>query len=351
MKQIPCVLMRGGTSKGVFLLADDLPTDIQQRDALILAIMGSGHPLQIDGIGGGSPQTSKVAIISPSTHPNADVDYLFAQVAITEKIVDTAPNCGNILCAVGSFSLEKGLVPITGDVTTVRVRNVNTNTFINATIQTPNGQVEYDGNATIAGVPGHAAPVGLTFLNASGTKTGKLFPTGNVIDIIDGVEVTCLDMATPVILIDAPQLNKTGYETAEQLESDSEFMQKLEHLRRQAGEMMGLGDVSKKVIPKPILVSPAIHGGTINVRYFMPHKCHGALAVTGAIAIATGCMISGTVIERYLQGRVNMQQIAIEHLSGKFEVALTNPTDNPEEIQASIIRTARKLFEGKVFVP
>lgn len=351
MKQIPCVLMRGGTSKGVFLLADDLPTDIQQRDALILAIMGSGHPLQIDGIGGGSPQTSKVAIISPSPHPNADVDYLFAQVAITEKIVDTAPNCGNILCAVGSFSLEKGLVPITGDVTTVRVRNVNTNTFINATIQTPNGQVEYDGNATIAGVPGHAAPVGLTFLNASGTKTGKLFPTGNVIDIIDGVEVTCLDMATPVILIDAPQLNKTGYETAEQLESDSEFMQKLEHLRRQAGEMMGLCDVSKKVIPKPILVSPAIHGGTINVRYFMPHKCHGALAVTGAIAIATGCMISGTVIERYLQGRVNMQQIAIEHLSGKFEVALTNPTDKPEGIQASIIRTARKLFEGKVFVP
>lgn len=351
MKQIPCVLMRGGTSKGVFLLADDLPTNIQQRDELILGIMGSGHPLQIDGIGGGSPQTSKVAIISPSTHPDADVDYLFAQVSITEPIVDTAPNCGNILCAVGPFSLEKGLVPITDDVTTVRIRNVNTNTFINATIQTPNGKVQYEGNTTIASVPGHAAPVALTFLNASGTKTGKLLPTGNVIDVIDGVEVTCLDMATPVVLIDASQLNKTGYETADQLEHDLEFMQRLETIRLLAGEAMGLGDVTHKVIPKPILVSPALHGGTINVRYFMPHKCHGALAVTGAIAIATGAILPGTVIEPYLHGAVDMQKIAIEHLSGKFEVALHNQTNVPEGLQASIIRTARKLFEGNVFVP
>lgn len=350
MKKIPCTLMRGGTSKGVFLLADSLPKDTKQRDELILAIMGSGHVLQIDGIGGGSPQTSKVAIISPSDHPDADIDYLFAQVSITERIVDTAPNCGNILCAVGSFAIEKGLVPVTGETTTVKIRNINTNTFINSTVQTPNGQVEYDGDTTIASVPGHAAPVALTFLNACGTKTGKLLPTGHSIDTIEGVEVSCIDMAMPVVLIDAPQLNKTGYETAEQLETDVEFMQKLEAIRIKAGAAMGLGDVSKKVIPKPILISPAIHGGTINVRYFMPHKCHSALAVTGAIAIATSTILSDSIVKQYIHS-VDMKNIAIEHLSGKFEVSLSQKGDSPESLQASIIRTARKLFEGDVYVP
>lgn len=349
MKKIPCTLMRGGTSKGVFLLADSLPTDIKQRDELILDIMGSGHPLQIDGIGGGSPQTSKVAIISRSEHPDADVDYLFAQVAITEHIVDTAPNCGNMLCAVGPFALEKGLVPITDNVTTVRVRNVNTETFVNSTVQTPNGQVQYEGNTQIASVPGSAAPIALTFLNASGAKTGKLLPTGNAIDTIDGIEVSCIDMAVPIVLIDAPQLNKTGYESAAELESDNAFMQQLESIRIKAGAMMGLGDVTKKVIPKPILVSPATQGGTINVRYFMPQKCHGALAVTGAIAIATSTILPNNIAQRYVQS-VDMKNIAIEHLSGKFEVTLNQQGDSPEGLQASIIRTARKLFEGDVFV-
>lgn len=349
MKKIPCTLMRGGTSKGIFLLADSLPKDIKQRDELILDIMGSGHPLQIDGIGGGSPQTSKVAIISRSEHPDADVDYLFAQVAITERIVDTAANCGNMLCAVGPFALEKGLVPITGDVTTVRVRNVNTETFVNSTVQTSDGQVQYQGNTQIASVPGSAAPIALTFLNACGAKTGKLLPTGNAIDIIEGVEVSCIDMAVPIVLIDAPQLNKTGYESAQELESDNTFMQQLELIRIKAGAAMGLGDVTKKVIPKPILISPAIHGGTINVRYFMPHKCHGALAVTGAIAIATSTILPGSIAQRYLQS-VDMHNIAIEHLSGLFEVSLNQQGDSPEGLQASIIRTARKLFEGDVFV-
>lgn len=349
MKKIPCTLMRGGTSKGVFLLANSLPTDIKQRDELILDIMGSGHPLQIDGIGGGSPQTSKVAIISRSEHPDADVDYLFAQVAITERIVDTAPNCGNMLCAVGPFALEKGLVPITDNVTTVRVRNVNTETFVNSTVQTPNGQVQYEGNTQIASVPGSAAPIALTFLNASGAKTGKLLPTGNAIDTIDGIEVSCIDMAVPIVLIDAPQLNKTGYESATELESDNAFMQQLESIRIKAGAMMGLGDVTKKVIPKPILVSPATQGGTINVRYFMPQKCHGALAVTGAIAIATSTILPNNIAQRYVQS-VDMKNIAIEHLSGKFEVTLNQQGDSPEGLQASIVRTARKLFEGDVFV-
>ncbi|MEX9754163.1 4-oxalomesaconate tautomerase [Providencia vermicola] len=336
---------------GVFLLADDLPQNIQERDELILAIMGSGHALQIDGIGGGSPQTSKVAIISRSSHPDADIDYLFAQVSITDRLVDTAPNCGNILCAVGSYAIEKGLIPVTGDETIIRIRNINTHTFVNATVQTPNGQVLYEGSTTIASVPGQAAPISLTFLNACGTKTGKLLPTGHEIDIFDGVEVSCIDMAMPVVLIDAPQLNKTGYETAEQLEADETFMQRLESIRQQAGLAMGLGDVSQKVIPKPILVSPAIHGGTVNVRYFMPHKCHGALAVTGAIAIATGTILENSVIKRYLSQKVDMQHISIEHLSGNFDVSLNQRGHFPEGLQASIIRTARKLFAGDVYVP
>lgn len=351
MKNIPCILMRGGTSKGVFLLADDLPTSIQERDDMILAIMGSGHPLQIDGLGGGNPQTSKVAIISRSSHPNADIDYLFAQVSITERIVDTAPNCGNILCAVGSYAIEKGLVPITGAQTTIRIHNINTDTLINATVQTPNGQVQYNGDTEIAGVPGHAAPVALTFLNACGTKTGKLLPTGQAIDTFDGVEVSCIDMATPVVLIDAAQLHKTGYETAAELEGDKIFMQQLENIRCQAGRAMGLGDVSKKVIPKPILVSPAIHGGTINVRYFMPHKCHGALAVTGAIAIATGALLNNSVLKPYLPKDIDTKNISIEHLSGNFDVALAQQGNFPEGLQASIVRTARKLFSGDVYIP
>ncbi|MEI9748728.1 4-oxalomesaconate tautomerase [Moellerella wisconsensis] len=352
MKKIPCILMRGGTSKGVFLLADNLPQHIEQRDKEILALMGSGHDLQIDGIGGGSPQTSKVAIISRSTHPEADIDYLFAQVSITEKIVDTAPNCGNILCAVGPFALEKGLIPITGATTTVRIRNVNTQTLINATIQTPNQQVTYQGETSIASVPGTSAPIALTFLDACGAKTGQFLPTGKPIDIFDGgIEATCLDMATPVVIIAAQQLNKTGYESAQELESDRLFMQKLEAIRCQAGQAMGLGDVSHKVIPKPILISPARHGGTINARYFMPHKCHGALAVTGAIAIAAGVMLPNSIFPPFLAKNLDMQHITIEHISGDFEVTLNLQGNFPQGLQASIIRTARKLFAGDVFIP
>nr|WP_314266932.1 4-oxalomesaconate tautomerase [uncultured Moellerella sp.] len=350
MKKIPCMLMRGGTSKGVFLLADDLPKDIEERDDLILSIMGSGHELQIDGLGGGSPQTSKVAIISQSTHPDADIDYLFAQASITERILDTSPNCGNMLCAVGPYALERGLINVTGNTTTVKIRNINTNTFINAEIQTPNGEVTYEGNTAIAGVPGHAAPIALTFLNACGAKTGKLLPTGNKIDIFEGIEVTCLDMATPVVLIDAQKLGKTGYETAQQLESDLEFMQKLERIRCLAGEKMGFGDVTNKVIPKPILVSPPIHGGSVNVRYFMPQRCHGALAVTGAIAIATSLILSGSVVQQITQTSSDLESIVIEHLSGTFDVLLKQQGDSPEGLQASIIRTARKLLSGDVFV-
>ncbi|WP_337025093.1 4-oxalomesaconate tautomerase [Pantoea anthophila] len=354
MLKIPCVLMRGGTSKGPVILASDLPANVEERDAVLLGLMGAGHELEIDGIGGGSPQTSKVAIVSPSQHPDADVDYLFVQVMVNERRVDTTPNCGNMLCAVGPFAIEKGLVSATCPVTTVRIRNLNTGTLVDAEVQTPDGRVTYEGDTHIDGVPGTAAPLGLTFLNSAGCKTGKLLPTGNVIDRIDEVEVTCIDMAMPMMLIDAAQLGKTGYEKPAELEADRAFMARLEHLRRQAGRAMGLGDVADKVIPKPVLLSKPQAGGTISVRYFMPHACHRSLAITGSIGISTATRIENSVAHRVMAGQPKTPYtniIDIEHPGGKISVSLTNDSHEIEKTRAAVIRTCRKLFEGVVCVP
>lgn len=354
MLKIPCVLMRGGTSKGPVILASDLPTEIQERDAVLLGLMGAGHELEIDGIGGGSPQTSKVAIVSPSDSPDADVDYLFAQVMVNERRVDTTPNCGNMLCAVGPFAIEKGLVKAQSPVTTVRIRNLNTGTLVDAEVQTPDYRVNYEGDTQIDGVPGHAAPVGLTFLNSAGCKTGKLLPTGNVTDVIEGIEVTCIDMAMPMVLINAKYMGKTGAESPVELDADRSFMEKLESIRCQAGKAMGLGDVSSTVIPKPVLISEPIKGGTLNVRYFMPHTCHRSLAITGSIGISTATIIDGSVVQKVIAGQtkgLHTNIINIEHPSGKISVSLLKDGDEIEKTRAAVIRTSRKLFEGVVCVP
>ncbi|MEB2418010.1 4-oxalomesaconate tautomerase [Citrobacter sp. R-1.5.2] len=350
MKKIPCVMMRGGTSRGAFLLAEHLPEELAQRDNILIKIMGSGNTLEIDGIGGGNPLTSKVAIVSRSNDPLADIDYLFAQVLVHEQRVDTTPNCGNMLSAVGAFAIENELIPVSTPTTRVRIRNVNTNTYIEADVYTPNGRVEYEGTARIDGVPGTAAPVGLTFMNAAGSKTGHIFPTGQQIDYIDSIPVTCMDMATPVVIIPAEYLGKTGYELPENLDADSELLSRIESIRLQAGKAMGLGDVSNKVIPKPILISAPQYDGEINVRYFMPHSCHKALAITGAIAIASSCVINGTVSRQVTAG-AHYGNITIEHPGGTLDIHLTNEGDEPETIRASVIRTARKIFAGDVYLP
>ena len=353
MQPIPCVLMRGGTSKGPVFLASDLPSVTAERDELLLAIMGSGHELEIDGIGGGSPQTSKVAIVSPSSHPDADVDYLFVQVMVSQRRVDTAPNCGNMLCAVGPFAVEQGLVQATGDLTQVRIRNLNTGTFVCSDVHTPGGHVSYEGQTRIDGVPGVAAPVQLTFLDAAGSKTGQLFPTGQQTDFFAGIPVTCIDMAMPMLLVEASLLGKRGDETPAELDADKEFLCKLELLRLRAGLAMGLGDVTEKVIPKPVLVSRASAGGTVKVRYFMPHSCHKALAITGSIGIATACVSEGTVVAQMLgnaQG-TRLSQVRIEHPSGSIQVALSYVGENGQTIRASVVRTARRLFSGVVYAP
>lgn len=343
---IPCVMMRGGTSKGPFFLASDLPADPAARDAVLLSVMGSGHPLQIDGIGGGNPVTSKVAIIGPGSVPGADVDYLFAQVRVDQNIVDTSPNCGNMLAAVAPFAIEAGLVKALSDRTRVRIHNVNTHKMIEADLATPNGKVCYLGEARIDGVPGHAAPIALSFLDAAGARTGKLLPTGSATDVIDGIALTAIDCAMPMIILAAEDLGVTGHETAAQLNADRDLLARLEDLRRKAGAAMGMGDVSGLVIPKPVLFSPATRGGNFAVRYFMPQECHPSLATTGAVGIATAAITQGTVLAQRFGQPLLPTTIAIEHPSGQLDVKLE---ERNGQVVAGIIRTARRLFEGHVF--
>jgi 2-methylaconitate cis-trans-isomerase PrpF len=352
--RIPCVVMRGGTSRGPFFLLSDLPSDTATRDAVLLAAMGSPHDYQVDGIGGARSLTSKVAMISRSKHAGADVDYLFAQVLIDQPLVDTKPNCGNMLVAVGPFAIDAGLVPAQDPETIVRIYNVNTKTLVEAIVQTPGGKVTYEGNAAIDGVPGTAAPVGINFKGGIGSVTGKLLPTGKAADVIDGVEVSCVDVAMPTVFLRAEQLGKTGYESAAELDGDTAFMQRMEALRRKAGVLMGMGDVSKGVTPKIALLAKPAQSGTIAVRYFVPDACHKALAVTGTVCLASACTIPGTIASRLARVSPAPQGIIeIEHPSGKIAIDLDAEfSDGKQELRrAALIRTARRVFEGHVLVP
>jgi 2-methylaconitate cis-trans-isomerase PrpF len=349
LMRIPCVLMRGGTSKGPYFLASDLPPEPQIRDQVLLAVMGSGHWLEIDGIGGGNPLTSKVAIVSPSKQPGADVDYLFAQVKVEERVVDTSPNCGNMLAGIGPFAIEAGLVPAQAGTTTVRIYNVNTKRLIEARIATPNKTVTYDGDVAIDGVPGTAAPVHLAFLGAAGSKTGKLLPTGSPVDSIEGIEVSCVDAAMPVVIARAADFGKSGHETVSELNSDKAFMARLEKTRIAAGQRMGIHDAADRVIPKPVLIAPPSRGGTLAGRYFMPHLCHGAFAITGSVAVATAAVTPGTLPAMLIGSRPLPTDLRIEHPSGRLDVRLEKHADYAEPA-AFVVRTARRLFEGHVLV-
>jgi 2-methylaconitate cis-trans-isomerase PrpF len=347
--RIPCVIMRGGTSRGPYFLASDLPSDPDERDSILISVMGSGHELEIDGIGGGNPLTSKVAIVSKSTQPGADIDYLFAQVKISERAVDTSPNCGNMLAGVGPFAIEAGLLPARDGTTPVRIYNVNTRKLIEARIATPNGKVVYDGEARIDGVPGTAAPVHLAFLGAAGSKTGNLLPTGSAVDIFDGIEVSCVDAAMPVVIARAADFGKSGQESATALSADTEFMARLQKVRIQAGIRMGFPDAAERVIPKPIIIAPPARGGTVTARYFMPHQCHSAFAITGSVAMATALVTARTVAADLVGPLSLPADISIEHPSGLMDVRLEKHADYPEPA-AFVIRTARRIFEGHVLV-
>jgi 4-oxalomesaconate tautomerase len=355
LRAIPGTLMRGGTSKGLYFHASDLPQSARARDAALLAAMGSPDPRQIDGVGGAHPLTSKVALIGPSKRTDADVDYLFLQVVVDKAEVSDSQNCGNILAGVGPWAIENGLVPIAGATTPVRIHMVNTNSIAVAHVPTPRGAVEYEGTARIDGVPGNAAAIPIDFLDVAGSSCGKLFPTDSSLDRIEGIEVTCIDNGMPVVVMRAADLGKRGDETPEELEADAALKARIERLRLAIAPGMNLGDVSKKTVPKMCLVSPPQHGGTIHTRTFIPHRVHEAIGVLGAVSVATACVTPGSVAAQIaaLAPRPGAQRLEIEHPTGFFTVEMDVALEgNIVTVKrAALLRTARKLMQGQVFVP
>lgn len=351
---VPCMLIRGGTSKGAYFLRDDLPADIEARDALLLAVMGSPDKRQVDGLGGAHPLTSKVAIVSPSDEPGCDIDFLFAQVGIETASVDTTPNCGNILAGIGPFALARGLVKAGGARTTVRVRTINTGTIADLSMDTPDGQASAEGAARIDGVPGTSAPIDIGFLDAEGSVCGALLPTGNVVDVIEGVPCTLIDNGMPVIVMRAADVGRTGYEPRDQLNEDAELKARIEAIRIAAGPLMNLGDITKKVVPKIALVAPPQAGGAISTRSFIPHECHASIGVFAAVTVATAAVLPGSPAASVVvmpEGRE--RTLSVEHPTGEFTVTLTvgGTAEQPVVERAGLLRTARILMAGQAFVP
>ncbi len=355
LRSIPCTLMRGGTSKGLFFNAADLPADPARRNSVLLAAMGSPDPRQIDGVGGAHPLTSKVAIVSRSTRPDADVDYLFLQVVVDKAEVSDSQNCGNMLAGVGPWAIENGLVRAERGVTAVRIHMLNSGARAVAHVPTPEGVPEYEGLARIDGVPGAAAAIPIDFLDIAGSSCGALLPTGNVADMIGDITVTCIDNGMPVVVMNAADFGKTGAEAPAELEADAELKAKLEHIRLALGARMNLGDVSKQTVPKMCLVSPPWAGGALNTRTFIPHRVHEAIGVLGAVSVATACLMPGSVAAGVarLAAREGEQRIEVEHPTGYFtvDVDVCNRNGVMEVGRAALLRTARKLMRGEVFVP
>lgn len=353
--KIPCVIQRGGTSKGPYFLASDLPSDPNLRDRVLLAIMGSPDARQIDGLGGADPLTSKVAIVSKSADGKADLDYLFCQVKIDQPMVDVTPNCGNMLAGVAPFALEHGLIDAEDGRTTVRIHMVNSGNLCDVHIQTPGGIVTYDGDARIDGSPGTSAPVMIDFLDTAGSACGSLLPTGNVVDTVDGVDITCIDNGMPVVLLKAEDVGVTGYETRDELNAAEDVKKRLESIRLQIGEAMNLGDVTEKVVPKMCLVSPSAKGGTINTRCFIPHVCHASIGVLAAVTVGTACVLPGSTASDIAEvSDGNPKLISVEHPSGEFSVELEtgDPVNGiPQIRRAALLRTTRRLMEGSVLIP
>jgi 4-oxalomesaconate tautomerase len=344
------MLMRGGTSKGLFFVASELPASPAERDPLLLAIMGSGHPLQVDGAGGAHPLASKVAVVSPSQRHDADVDYLFLQLGVEEATITDRQNCGNILAAVGPFAVERGLIPAGQESTTTRIAMLNSGSIVTAAFATPAGIPEYKGQTEIAGVPGAAAPIRLHFADPAGSATSSLLPTGQVRDVIDGVQVTCVDNGMPVVVARASDLGISGYEPPEDLAADGRLTARVQSLRITAGRLMGLGDVSGLSVPKTTLVSAPRAGGTICTRTFVPVRPHTAIGVLGAVSVATALLLPdgvGAELARLGPGSA----VDVEHPAGQLrvEVELDTSADPPRVLSAGVIRTARKLFDGTVY--
>lgn len=345
---IRCMWMRGGTSKGGYFTADDLPADVVARDAFLLRMMGSPDALQIDGMGGANPLTSKIAIVGKSTRPGVDVDYLFLQVFVDRPVVTDQQNCGNILAGVGPFAIERGLVAARAGTTDVRIFMENTGQVATATIQTPGAHVTYAGDARIDGVPGTAAPIPIAFEDIAGSSCGALLPTGNPVDVIEGIDCTLIDNGMPCVVMRASDLGISGDETPKALEANAPLRAKLEAIRLKAGPFMNLGDVAEKSVPKMTMVSAAKHGGAVSTRTFIPHKCHDAIGVFGAVSVATACLLpSGPAAELANIPPGAEKTLSIEHPTGEMSIVAT--MEGGRMARVAVLRTARKLFDGVVF--
>ncbi len=340
--------MRGGTSKGGYFLASDLPAEPAERDSLLLSIMGSPDPRQIDGMGGGDPLSSKVAVVGPSLQVGVDVTYLFLQVVVDEARATSAQNCGNILAGVGPFAIERGLVRAQSGETTVRIFMQNTDQIATVRVATPSGKVSYAGDARIDGVPGHAAALPLAFEDTAGSSCGALLPTGNPLDTINGVEVTMIDNGMPCVVLRAADVGLTGAEDPADLDANQSLRDRLEAIRLIAGQMMNLGDVRNKTVPKMTMIAPALNGGAIGTRTFIPHSCHRAIGVLGAVSVATACLTRGTVADGLaVVGTGSPSVLSIEHPTG--EMTIIAHTTNGRITRTEVLRTARKLMDGFVF--
>ncbi|MBA4163605.1 MAG: 4-oxalomesaconate tautomerase [Erythrobacter sp.] len=346
---VPCMWMRGGTSKGGYFLGHDLPNDIAARDAFLLRVMGSPDPRQIDGMGGADPLTSKVAVVRRSDRPGIDVDYLFLQVFVDQAIVTEAQNCGNILAGVGPFAIERGLVEATGGETRVAIFMENTGQVAIATVQTPGGVVTYQGDARIDGVPGTHAPIPIEFRDTAGSSCGALLPTGNAVDMVNGVPVTLIDNGMPCVVMKAADLGITGYEDREWLDSNTDLKARIEAIRLAVGDRMNLGDVRAKSVPKMMLVAPPRAGGAVCVRSFIPHRAHATIGVLGAVSVATACLVQGSpASEVAVIPPGKRKTLPVEHPTGEMSCVL-EVDDAGAVVSSALLRTARKLMDGMVF--
>jgi 4-oxalomesaconate tautomerase len=350
---IRALFMRGGTSRGPFFREADLPADTTARDRVLLAVMGSPDTRQIDGLGGAHPLTSKVGIVRPGSEPGVDLEFLFAQLQPDRETVDTTPNCGNMLAAVVPFALETGMVQAQGEQTTLRVLTRNTGMQCDITVETPGGLIRYDGDARIDGVPGTSAPITIHFLDTAGSVCSGLLPTGNVVDVIDGIEVTCIDNGMPLVILRAADVGRSGYESVAELNADGALKARIERLRIACGHAMGLGDVSGKNYPKMTLVAAPVAGGSIATRSFIPRVCHDAIGVLAAVTVGTACVLVGSVAASVAQlAEGNPKRISVEHPSGEFSVELELDPGAPQKvIRAGLLRTARLIMRGDVMVP
>ena len=361
LRSIPAYLMRGGTSKGLIFHKKDLPSDRNVLTEYLLKIMGSPDVRQINGLGGGTSVTSKVCIISKSLEKDVDIDYFFAQVEVDRNHVDYAPTCGNMLSALGPFAIEEGLVETSDEITKVNVKSINTNALITLDVPTPDRKLKYSGDFKIDGVPGTGSQILMNFKNLEGKTTGNLFPTGNTTDTFDGINVTCFDLATSMMICDAKEFNILGNENSKELNNNKKLLDKIETIRLLAGKKMGMGDVKGKVLPKVSLLSKSINENSIVSRYFTPYSCHETHAVTGTCCVASSCLIPGTVGFRLLNTKnslnFNKENIKIEHPMGSIDciIVLNSNFKNNLVLKKDLVkscgiyRTSRILMKGQVY--